>query len=126
MSRYIDAEKLYAEAVKWEQEALEKLTLYDATEKNFWKWSIILNERTSFKNDIMDAVPIENVVEMPVRCKDCIYCEQVTIPTSRTGMLFTCRRILMNVGEYGDGFCSWGVKYSPAEEKEVRNDVQIR
>ena len=76
--------------------------------------------------DHIKEIPTADVVEMPVRCKDCIYCEQVTIPTSITGMLFICRRILMNVGEYGDGFCSWGVKYSQAKGKEVRNDVQIR
>ena len=70
---------------------------------------------------IAREIPTADVVEMPVRCKDCIYCEQLTIPNLE-GVLFNCRYFLKTVGKYGDGFCSWGVKYSQAEGKEVRND----
>lgn len=57
MGIYIDAEKLYADTVKWESEALTVLaTLNPYTDyKKYAKWSVILNERTSFKYDIMDA-----------------------------------------------------------------------
>ena len=65
MSKYIDAEKLYAEAVKWEREADTALSLLkekskDNDEHPKWsndrwpRWSTRLNERTSFKHYIMD------------------------------------------------------------------------
>ena len=117
--KYIDAEWLYNKAVQAEHDTMEKIKLYDFTDKRFLEQFIILDERTKFKHAIMDA-PKADVVEMPVRCKDCIYCEQLTLPT--LGVLFNCRYFLKTVGRYGNGFCSWGVKYSQAEGKEVRND----
>ena len=72
--------------------------------------------------DIIDRMPTADVVEMPVRCRDCIYCEQRTCSVTSTGVLCLCNYFEKSVGEYGDGFCSWGVKYSQSEGKEVRND----
>ena len=66
MSKYIDAGKFYAKAVKWESEALAVLANLDPNTDHteYVKWSAILNERTSFKHDIMDfekAVAVEEV-----------------------------------------------------------------
>lgn len=57
MRKYIDTEKFYAEAVKWESQALTVLASLDPNVDytEYAKWSVILNERTSFKHDIMDA-----------------------------------------------------------------------
>lgn len=65
MSKYIDAEKFYADAVRREKEAYQNLMLLDPENgKNEWiKWNAILNERTAFKHDIMDA-PTADVEEV--------------------------------------------------------------
>lgn len=61
MSEYIDTEKFYADAVKWESEALTVLASLDPNVDytEYVKWSVILNERTSFKHDIMDAPKVD-------------------------------------------------------------------
>lgn len=61
MARYIDADKLLADFVRLEQEAFEECQKAEVGTENYKRWSIILNERTSYKYDVMDA-PTEDVV----------------------------------------------------------------
>ena len=66
MSRYINADKLYEMFLKLERDALDECLKYDASDKRFGVWSIILNERTSYKYDVQDFPDIEIV-----HCRDC-------------------------------------------------------
>lgn len=79
MSRYIDAEKFYAEAVRREKGAYQHLIMLNPENgKNEWiKWNAILNERTAFKHDIMDfeKADVEEVRHgkwIPEHLGDCI------------------------------------------------------
>ena len=90
MQKYIEATALYEHAVRLETKALEVVQKLKA--KHFaqmgadditaWKvWTCILNERTAFKQDIIDA-PAADVVErkkgkwydvgsLSCRCSEC-------------------------------------------------------
>ena len=113
MSKYIDANILYKQFSELEAEALEQLSLLNPEHcnKGEWiKWSVILNERTSFKHDIADA-PAANV-EKVVRCKDCIYLNYIFGTDCN---IVTCSRTGLNMLD-GNGFCSWGEKKKGGEE----------
>lgn len=75
--RLIDAENLYEKTAEWEAHALEHIGKlneqegYETPSLEWRKWTAILNERSAFKYDIMDAPTIDAVPV--VRCKDCKY-----------------------------------------------------
>lgn len=66
--RLIDADVLYEKFLKLERDALDECLKYDASDKRFGVWSIILSERTSYKHDVQDFPDIEIV-----QCRDCIH-----------------------------------------------------
>lgn len=72
MKRYTDANALYDKIAKLEEQAVDQLSklaktsfqdMSDEEKYEFRKWATILNERTSFKFDIVDA-PTADVVEV--------------------------------------------------------------
>lgn len=75
--RLIDADELLKKATDLEAVALEQVAKYgplsDIHPGEWHRWDSILQERTAFKYDLMDA-PIIDAVPV-VRCKDCKYGE---------------------------------------------------
>lgn len=71
----IDVEPLYKKFCELEEQARKGLMYYSdhysANESDFFKWSIILTERTAYKYDLQDAPKID--AEPVVRCGDCKY-----------------------------------------------------
>lgn len=98
--RLIDADELLNKTANLEAVALEQVAKYEPSEnpREWHRWTGILQERTAFKYDLMDAPTVDAV--QVVRCKDCKYYEETD---SRIG---TC--LLTISGAEVDGFCAWG------------------
>lgn len=97
--RLIDADVLLNKTADLEAVALEQVAKYEPSEnpREWHRWTGILQERTAFKYDLMDA-PTVDAVEV-VRCKDCKW-------RGRLGCAVT---IVDESDEpMDDDFCAWG------------------
>jgi hypothetical protein len=77
MTRLIDADALLEKFAKLEAIALEYVGKLnerkDPNEHDMWMmWTGILNERTAYKYEIIDAPTVDAVPV--IRCKDCVNC----------------------------------------------------
>lgn len=101
--RLIDADELLNKTANLEAVALEQVAKYEPSEnpRGWHRWSGILQERTAFKYDLMDAPTVDAV--QVVRCKDCKHSEHwygdknLCYLWSETG-----------IDVFEDGYCSYG------------------
>lgn len=97
--RLVDADELLNKTANLEAVALEQVGKYEPSEnpREWHRWTGILQERTAFKYDLMDAPTVDAV--SVVRCKDCKW-------RGKPG----CAVTIVDESDEpkDDDFCSWG------------------
>ena len=113
--RLIDADELLKKATDLEAVALEQVAKYgplsDIHPGEWHRWDSILQERTAFKYDLMDA-PIIDAVPV-VRCRDCRHCMHNEFFDT-----YYCWKNSWSIHVEKDSFCSWGERRENAEKTD--------